>query len=150
MNVFFSGTTLGFYPPELHDSNYSDGGLPVDAVELTDDEAATFWKVHSPAGKVLGAVAGRPVFVDAPAPTAQESAATERAWRDTELKSSDGTVARQRDQVETGGSTTLTADQYKALQAYRQALRDWPENAAFPDRTKRPVAPDWLAAQVNK
>jgi len=149
MSVFFSSTTLGFYPAELLDSNYA-GTLPGDVVELTDDEAATFWKVAPPPGKVLGAASGRPAFIDSPAPTAQESARIERLWRDAELKTSDDIVARHRDQVEAGGATTLTADQYKALQTYRLMLRNWPEDAAFPDSTKRPVAPDWLAGQVNK
>lgn len=32
-----------------------------------------------------------------------------------------------------------------ALQGFRMDLRDWPESEAFPDVTRRPVEPDWLA-----
>lgn len=105
--------------------------LPTGSVEITDAEA-------------LAAQAA------ANAPTSEALEADERMWRDGEISSTDPVVARQRDQVESGLPTTLTADQYKALQTYRQALRDWPESAAFPDSAKRPAAPEWLAAQVSK
>lgn len=78
----------------------------------------------------------------APAPTA----ATARAWRDAEITASQWLVERHRDQLAAGESTNLTADQYSALLAYRQALRDWPTAADFPSDASRPVAPDWLGA----
>ncbi|WP_241898445.1 phage tail assembly chaperone, partial [Pseudomonas syringae] len=31
-----------------------------------------------------------------------------------------------------------------ALQAYRGALRDWPEHSSFPYISARPSAPTWL------
>jgi len=105
--------------------------LPAGSVEITDAEA-------------LAAQAAANV------PSLEVLVAEERFWRDGEIATTDPVVARQRDQVESGLPTTLTADQYKALQTYRQALRDWPESTAFPDSTKRPVAPEWLAAQVSK
>jgi hypothetical protein len=80
----------------------------------------------------------------------EEAAVIERAWRDEELKDSDNIVARHRDQVEAGGATTLSADQYKELQTYRIALRNWPESSGFPVTSKRPNAPAWLAAQIEK
>lgn len=68
-----------------------------------------------------------------------------RIWRDSELAASQWLVERHRDQVEAGSATTLTTDQYSALQVYRQALRDWPMAADFPAASSRPAAPDWLA-----
>jgi len=106
----------------------------------------------SPALELLddaGLAAARAAQAAANAPTPEVRARIERAWRDGELASSDGAVARQRDQVESGLPTTLTADQYKALQVYRQALRNWPESAAFPDSTQRPPVPAWLVSQAS-
>ncbi|AZC55447.1 phage tail assembly chaperone [Pseudomonas chlororaphis] len=91
---------------------------------------------------------GLPFLVDAPPPTAEQLAAVEREWRDEQLLATDGVINRHRDQVEAGGETTLSVDQYRELQAYRQRLRDWPEAAVFPEQTERPVAPEWLAEQI--
>ncbi|WP_445494347.1 phage tail assembly chaperone [Pseudomonas sp. 8(2025)] len=92
-------------------------------------------------------------FVKSPAPVAVPDpefvAAAERGWRSAELYATDGVVARHRDQVEAGATTTLRGDQYKELQAYRQALRDWPQSSDFPDVQHRPAAPPWIAEQVQ-
>ncbi|WP_434987460.1 phage tail assembly chaperone [Pseudomonas protegens] len=92
-------------------------------------------------------------FVKSPAPVAVPDpelvAAAERQWRSAELYATDGVVARHRDQVEAGATTTLLGDQYKELQAYRQALRDWPQSADFPDVQHRPAAPPWIAEQTQ-
>ncbi|WP_295466604.1 XkdW family protein [uncultured Pseudomonas sp.] len=72
--------------------------------------------------------------------------AAERAWRDAELGETEWQVARHRDELDAGTTTTLSADQFAELLAYRQALRHWPAAKAFPDGTSRPVAPTWLAA----
>lgn len=76
----------------------------------------------------------------------QRRAVAERSWRDTELNATQWPVARHRDELDAGTATTLSADQFVELLAYRQALRDWPAAAAFPESTSRPVAPTWLAA----
>lgn len=148
--IFFSSKTLGFYPGELRDSYEVQGAWPDDAIEMTEAEQALYWCVCPPSGKVLGSLKGRPSFVNSPALSPEEAAVVERAWRDGELKGSDDIVARHRDQVEAGGATTLTADQYKELQGYRIALRNWPESSGFPVTSKRPNAPAWLAAQIEK
>jgi hypothetical protein len=71
--------------------------------------------------------------------------AVERAWRDGELIRTEWLIARHRDEVEMTNPTTLSAEQYGELLAWRQLLRDWPESAAFPDSAARPVPPAWLA-----
>ena len=53
-------------------------------------------------------------------------------------------VARDLDELEDVGGTTLTTDQYTELQAYRRALRDWPQNSFFPFTERRPATPRWL------
>lgn len=78
--------------------------------------------------------------------TTDELETAARTWRDGEITASQWLVERHRDQTDAGTATTLTADQYKALLVYRQALRDWPTVTDFPADSTKPVAPDWLAA----
>lgn len=68
----------------------------------------------------------------------------ERAWRGAQLDTTDALVQRHRDETEDGATTTLNAEQYRQLQAYRRALREWPESPAFPASEKRPERPAWL------
>jgi hypothetical protein len=81
--------------------------------------------------------------------TPEEAAAIERVWRDARLAATDGVVSRHRDELEEGAATTLTAEQYTALQTYRRQLRDWPQGAEFPQVDHRPIAPLWLAEQTQ-
>lgn len=140
---YYSESTGTTYIKGIHQT------MPEDAVEISD-ELFDSVIASPPPGKVRGHKDGLPFLMDAPPPTADQLAMDERKWRDAELPLSDGVVARHRDQIEAGVTSSLEPDQYKALQAYRQALRNWPEGAAFPDSTKRPVAPDWLATLASK
>lgn len=105
------------------------------------------------AGEQIGQVIkadehGYPVSASADTASAEQLAERERLWRDTTLTETDALVQRHRDELEAGGGTTLTAEQYQELQAYRLALRDWPESDAFPSELERPAAPDWLTGQL--
>ena len=72
----------------------------------------------------------------------------ERAWRDAELVAVMWLRERHRDQLEIEVETTLTAEQFRELLVYMQALRDWPQSSGFPDNQYRPTAPEWLAEQT--
>ncbi|SMF23499.1 MULTISPECIES: phage tail assembly chaperone [unclassified Pseudomonas] len=105
------------------------------------------------AGEQIGLVIradeqGFPVSDSADPASAEQLAELERLWRDTILTATDALVQRHRDEVEAGSDPTLTPEQYQELQAYRLALRDWPENEAFPSKLDRPAAPAWLAGQL--
>ena len=54
-------------------------------------------------------------------PTAEETAQDERSWRDVELQLTDWIVP------------VTDHPQHAAYMTYRQALRDWPSTADFPD-----------------
>ncbi|TWR88700.1 phage tail protein [Pseudomonas saxonica] len=96
-------------------------------------------------GKVIQANAkGFPVAKAPPPLTKTELAVRERAWRDSVLLTTDALVVRHRDELEAERPASLSADQYRELQGFRLALRDWTEAASFPDSSKRPVEPDWL------
>ncbi|MFF7108090.1 phage tail assembly chaperone [Pseudomonas sichuanensis] len=72
------------------------------------------------------------------------SATAEREWRDGELTEMMAMRDRHRDQLEIGGATTLSAEQFTELLTYMQALRDWPQSEAFPDSSARPVPPAFI------
>lgn len=71
-------------------------------------------------------------------------AAAERTWRDTELAALVWLRDRHRDQLEIGGQTTLTPEQFAELLLYMQQLRDWPQTPEFPDSSARPVPPAFI------
>ncbi|EMT0879976.1 tail fiber assembly protein [Enterobacter hormaechei] len=76
---FFSASALGFFALDLKDVYDAAGTWPGDAVSIDHDTWQQFISTQ-PAGKQLGADAqGNPVWVDIPAPTAEELiAAAER------------------------------------------------------------------------
>nr|WP_256583587.1 tail fiber assembly protein [Pseudomonas sp. MPR-ANC1] len=138
MLIFFSKLNPGFYDTAIVNV------IPDDGVEVPPEILRALLDGQS-AGMVITADEnGHPVLVDQPPPSHERLAAVERTWRDLRLAETDGVVSRHRDEVEAGGATTLTAEQYTELQAYRQELRKWPQGEEFPLVDHRPVAPTWL------
>lgn len=70
--AYFSPSKLIFIP-ELWktDGTYTEESWPSDAVLLTEEQTADYWKQNPPAGKQLGAVDELPSWVDTP-PLTQE------------------------------------------------------------------------------
>ncbi|WP_086793310.1 phage tail assembly chaperone [Pseudomonas sp. SCPG-7] len=143
--VFFSPSTCGAYRPEIHGAN-----MPADVIEVSEsvwqsllDELAVSPK------KMSSRPDGQPVLIDPPPLDAEELAAVERAWRDAQLALTDPLVSRHRDEIEEGGATSITADQYTELQAYRRQLRDWPQGSQFPLAEHRPITPLWFTGQTQ-
>src|SRR5471032_535559 len=117
---FYQASTGGFFPVEVYGEN-----IPDDAVEITRE--LYVYLIENQEGKrIVMGDDGLPMIAERLPPSPEALATNERAWRDQALASTDGMVARHRDEVEGGGNTTLTAKQYTALQAYRQSLRGWP------------------------
>jgi len=94
--------------------------------------------------RIVADAQGSPILAAPLGATVEEQKSAERIWRDLQLSLTDGVVSRHRDEVESQMATTLTAEQYTALQLYRRQLRDWPENGEFPLIDHRPAAPSWL------
>ncbi|QOD67347.1 phage tail protein [Pseudomonas brassicacearum] len=116
-------------------------------IVITDDEHGALFEPDRGSKVIVLGSDGRPALQEPPLPTSDELALVERTWRDKQLAVTDGVVTRHRDEIEDGIVTTLTSDQYGALQTYRRALRNWPEAGEFPLIDHRPPAPDWLAMQ---
>ncbi|WP_248917041.1 phage tail assembly chaperone [Pseudomonas entomophila] len=120
--------------------------IPADAVPISEERFLEVLAV-TVAGKVLGHDAeGLPVLIDAQAP-ATDLAMEERQWRDGRLAEMIWLRDRHRDQLEIGVQTNLSAEQFRGLLTYLQALRDWPQSSDFPDINFRPVAPAFLEQQ---
>ncbi|WP_277760870.1 hypothetical protein [Pseudomonas sp. A34-9] len=144
-NVLFSASTRGVYVPGINSTD-----IPADVIEIPQTYWISLLQQLAVTAKVIGVRAdnGYPILVD-PAPlSADEAADAERRWRTAQLAVTDGLVARDRDELEDGGGTTLTTEQYAQLQTYRRELRDWPQGSFFPFSEHRPLAPNWLAAAL--
>ncbi|MFJ4197534.1 phage tail assembly chaperone [Pseudomonas sp. NPDC089534] len=74
----------------------------------------------------------------------------ERRWRTATLAETDWLVIRHRDELDVGAQQTLSAKQFSKLQAYRQALRDWPAAGDPSDSLSRPEPPKWLARMAQR
>ncbi|MCO7625439.1 phage tail assembly chaperone [Pseudomonas fluorescens] len=144
-NVLFSASTRGAYVPGINSTD-----IPDDVIEIPQGYWISLLQQMAITPKVIGVRAdnGYPILVDPPPPSPDEAADIERSWRTAQLSATDGLVARDRDELEDGGGTTLTTEQYAELQTYRRELRDWPQGSFFPFSEHRPVAPRWLANAV--
>ena len=144
-NVLFSASTLGVYVPGINSAD-----IPEHVIEIPQAYWISLLQHMAVTPKTVGVSSanGYPILVDPPTPSTDQAAETERHWRTAQLAATDGLVARDRDELEDGGGTTLTTDQYTELQTYRRALRDWPQGSFFPFSEHRPVAPRWLATAL--
>lgn len=148
--MYYSESVKGFIPAAWKDDGtYSTENWPADSVLLDDRERAAFCNQSPPEGKQLGCENGRPAWVDLPLPTLVEIEGAERSWRDVELSAVLWLRERHRDQLEIGGDTTISGEQFAELLIYMQVLRDWPQSPNFPDIEQRPIAPAWIAEQTQ-
>lgn len=136
--IYFYAQTRGF---DLVDSPCPEP--PEGAVEITRAQYAELFAGQA-TGKVISASAsGQPVLTD-PVISPEAAVTHERAWRNAVLRDTQWLVWRDAEELEVGEGTTLRTEEFKQLLAYRQALRDWPNDPDFPDARSRPVEPDWL------
>ncbi|MGX4728727.1 phage tail assembly chaperone [Pseudomonas corrugata] len=134
---FFCPETLGLYPGALYGN-----AIGKSCIELSESEYRVL------AGHALALDGnGGPVLASAVPLTLQQLEANERAWRDSELSRTEWLVARHRDEIDIGLSTSLMAEQYSELLAWRQLLRDWPATGNFPAADYRPAKPEWISQQ---
>lgn len=141
---------VAFYDEDFHGVfGEPDSLIPADAQVIDPEERARLLRGQE-AGKVIALDEdGNPALVEPTPLTPEQQADNERYWRAGQLATTDGVVTRHRDELEDGSETTLTAAQYSELQAYRRALRNWPEAGEFPLIDHRPASPLWLAEQIQ-
>jgi len=115
-----------------------------DLIEISIEHYQSLLEAQSNSMRIGLDDSGRPAAIAPFGPSIETLRENDRCWRDYQLKQTDGMVNRHRDELEAGQATTLSVEHYRALQAYRGALRDWPEHSSFPDISARPSAPTWL------
>ena len=121
MKIYFSKSTGGFYDSRIHQS------MPADVVEITEERRLELLDKQSSGERVVSDAHGVPFTV----PPASEVLAT--AARD------------QRNALLTQSDWTQVADapvDQAAWATYRQALRDVPAQAGFPETIVWPIAPN--------
>ena len=139
--MFYRAIDNGFYSPVIH------AVIPLDAVEISDSLYFELLRGQEGGKRIEPDRQGNPRLVDPPPLDEQTLAAIERSWRDAKLSLTDPLVSRHRDEIEEGGATSITTEQYAELQVYRRQLRDWPQRDQFPLAEHRPPTPTWLSAQ---
>lgn len=160
MAVYFSPSSCGFYCDDIHgprtvsipDPDWGvtaaevgstqdlerpvividnpDCKLPSDAIEITEQEHADLMDAQSRGQQIVPDADGRPIARAPSEQTPEEKAARARADRDTRLKATDWTQA--------SDIPTTTAEKWRP---YRQALRDVPQQAGFPESIQWPDLP---------
>lgn len=133
--MYYSKQTGGFYAQEIHGDN-----IPSDAVEITAEQHAELLHGQSEGKWIEADENGYPTLVDPPAPTVEQLAGQVRAVRDAKLVATNWLVERHREEQESG-TTTLAVQEYSDLLAYRQALRDVPQQEGFPFDVEWPEIP---------
>lgn len=120
--------------------------IPQAAIEVSD----SLWlRMTQEADGVWRLLAGGAVEKTPLPPVAMEVVIeSERAWRDSQMHRTQWLVERHRDE-QASAAMTLTPSQFDALQAFRQALRNWPQTSGFPHVEKRPAPPPWLFQQIE-
>lgn len=141
--ILFSAKQVGFYDTTICDA------VPDDCIEISSESYRALLDGQSGGMVIAADESGGPILIDRPAPSAEVLAAVERVWRDRQLAATDPLVSRHRDEIEEGGSTSITTEQYVELQGYRRLLRDWPQGEQFPLIDHRPIAPPWLIEQLQ-
>lgn len=84
-----------------------------------------------------------------PPPTLDVRAAEQRAQRDALIATTDWFVLRHRDEMEINHKTALTVEQFNSVLAYRQALRNVPQQEGFPDQIEWPELPESVTQRVS-
>lgn len=125
---FYSPSTGGFYTAAIHSE------LPADGVEISQDCHATLLAAQAEGFVIVANPDGYPIAAPHQ-PTAAELITQMRARRDRLLRESDHTQFP---------DYPLNSADRAAWAAYRQALRDVPENAIDPTAINWPTAPSGI------
>ncbi|WP_261372407.1 tail fiber assembly protein [Yersinia aldovae] len=131
----FSPSVLAFYPQNMIDDDSYGSELPSDLTELTNEELGQYWKQIPPSGKRLGAVAGRPAWVDVPPPTGEELAALAASQKAALIAQASQIISPLRDALDGGYIDDTDKPKLAVWQKYRYDLTKVdPEDPVWPDK----------------
>lgn len=138
MAYFFSAKNLAAYPSELMADYEAAGSWPDDVVEIGSGDFESFFLAAAPAGKMLGAKGGRPVWIATPVDLAS-LASNARAKRDNLLRDVyDISIIRLRREERAGADVT---DKLSQLDDFAVLLLDVPQQSGFPTTIIWPEEP---------
>ncbi|EKN3982780.1 tail fiber assembly protein [Yersinia enterocolitica] len=139
-NVYFSASAAGFYSEHLITDGSYDDSLPSDVVELTVEETETYKGVNPPDGKMLGAIDGRPAWVDLPPPPHEELIASANAKKSQLKAVADSEISWRQDAVDGAYAEANEVTELAGWKKYRVLLMRIDTSKA-PNITW-PVSPD--------
>lgn len=137
MKIFFSPSTLAFYPEAVKDDYESSNSWPDDVVEVDQETFIEFGLTPPPADKVRGSKGMNPTWVDIETlpSSLDQLIQIEKSWRNRELVKSDIEINKLQDADKNSISSI------GIWRTYRKQLRAWPEHKNFPDKLFRPTPP---------
>lgn len=120
MIVYFSASTLGFFPMAwLKDGTYKEDMQSNDLVELSSDELLAFWKKSPPEGKILSAnKMGRPCWVDINPATEVEIIKRAASQKERLLESAEKIITKLERAKKHGVATDSELDQLSSWEIY--------------------------------
>lgn len=131
--AYFSPSKLVFIPESWReDGTYTESTWPSDAVLLTSEQTAEYWKVTPPDGKQLTSVDGLPAWGDIPAPTHDQQVASAVQKKNALRTAADSEIAWLQDAVDAG----IATDEETAL------LASWKNYRVLLMRVDTTKAPD--------
>ena len=104
------------------DGTYTEETWPADAVLCTDDEVAMYRGTTAPDGKQLGAVGGRPSWVDTPPPTHDQLIAQAEQQKNQLRKAADSEIEWRKYAVDKGIATVEESAAFDEWNLYRVQL----------------------------
>lgn len=134
MNKAYFSPSLLVFIPELWktDGTYTEANWPDDAVLLTEEQTAEYWKQTPPPGKQLGAVDGLPSWVDYPPPTNEQLVYQAEQQKNQLRKAADSEITWLQDAVD----AAIATDEEVA------ALAEWKKYRVLLMRVDTIKAPD--------
>ncbi|EKN3341672.1 tail fiber assembly protein [Yersinia enterocolitica] len=121
-SVFFSPSTVGFYSDNLINDGSYDSSLPSDIIELTLAENEIYKGRNPPLGKMLGAINGRPAWVNLPPPTHEELIVSANAKKNQLKAAADSEIDWRQDAVDGAYAEGNEAEELAAWKKYRVLL----------------------------
>lgn len=124
-----------------NDGTYTKEKWPSDAVLVTEEETAEYWMTIPPDGKKLGAVDGKPAWVDIPPPTREELIATAENERQRLLTRADAMMLDWRTELMLGEISDTNRAKLSEWLAYKNEVKAV-DVTTDPEHVSWPAAPE--------
>ncbi|WP_394737872.1 tail fiber assembly protein [Escherichia coli] len=142
MKAYFAPSVPTFIPESWkNDGTYTEDRWPSDAVLLTEEETETYWMVTPPDGKKLGAVDGKPAWVDIPPRTREELIKDAENERKRLLANADAVMLDWRTELMLDEISDTNRAKLSAWLAYKNEVKAV-DVTADPEHVNWPVPPE--------